>query len=60
MDRTSVFEFHPIPEEVISQRLKEICSAEGIVLSENEIETIASSSYGSLRAALHELEKYAK
>ncbi len=55
--RCLVFEFSPIPEESLFERLKEVCEYENIKAEESALRLISKSAGGSLRDALQLLEK---
>ena len=56
--RCVVFEFQPISEDNIRQRLKYIAEQEGLLL-DDEIGEIAKKSGGDMRLAINELQKHA-
>ena len=56
--RCMVFEFQPISEDNIQQRLKYIAEQEGLSLNDG-IEEIAKKSDGDMRLAINELQKHA-
>ena len=51
LSRCQVFEFHPIPEELIAEKLRAIAAAEGLELEEGAAVLIARRAEGSLRDA---------
>ncbi|MEO0254391.1 MAG: DNA polymerase III subunit gamma/tau [candidate division WOR-3 bacterium] len=55
--RCLIFEFTPIPEEKIFERLKDVCEKENIKYDEKSLRLITKSSGGSLRDSLQNLEK---
>ncbi|MEN3046018.1 MAG: DNA polymerase III subunit gamma/tau [Candidatus Hydrothermales bacterium] len=55
--RCLVFEFTPIPEEKIFERLKEVCEKEKIRYDDEALRLITKSAGGSLRDSLLLLEK---
>ncbi|MEO0291162.1 MAG: DNA polymerase III subunit gamma/tau [candidate division WOR-3 bacterium] len=55
--RCLIFEFTPIPEEKIFERLKEVCEKENIKYDEKSLRLITKISGGSLRDSLQNLEK---
>jgi DNA polymerase-3 subunit gamma/tau len=57
VDRSIPFEFHPISESAICDRLGTICSAEGIAIESGARQIIAQESRGSMRRALKVLQK---
>ena len=60
LSRCQVFEFTPIPEELIAGKLLEIAQAEGIGLEEGAARLIARRAGGSLRDAEVMLEQLAQ
>jgi len=57
MSRVQAFELHPIPEELIVQKLREVAQAEGIPVEPGAAELIARRAQGALRDALVLLEQ---
>lgn len=57
VDRSISFEFRPIPESAIADRLGTICSSEGIEIDDAARQIIAQESRGSMRRALKILQK---
>ncbi len=51
LSRCQAFEFSPVPERLIQEKLQEIASVEGIELAEEAAELIARRAEGSLRDA---------
>ncbi len=60
LSRCQVFEFSPIPDELIRDKLLEIAAAEGIKLPQEAAELIARRAQGSLRDAEVLLEQLAQ
>ncbi len=60
LSRCQIFEFRPIPEELIGRRLLEIAAAEGIPLEKSAAALIARRASGSLRDAEVLLEQLAQ
>ena len=56
ISRVERFNFLPISDILIEQRLKEICSIENITFEDEAIHAIAKMSYGSLRQSLTNLD----
>ena len=56
ISRVERFNFLPISDTLIEQRLKEICSIENITFEDEAIHAIAKMSYGSLRQSLTNLD----
>ncbi len=59
VSRCQRFEFHRIPTAVIVSRLRQVAEAEGILVEEAAIESLARSARGSLRDALSLLDQVA-
>ncbi len=57
LSRCQRFDFRRITQDDIVAHLRDICHAEGYVITENSLNLIASSSFGSLRDALVILEQ---
>ncbi len=57
MSRVQAFELHPIPEELIAQKLQEVAQAEGVELEPAAAQLIARRAQGALRDALVVLEQ---
>ena len=55
--RCLIFEFSPVPEELIFERLKDVCEKENIKYEEKALKLITKSAGGSLRDSLQLLEK---
>jgi len=55
--RCLIFEFPPIPQELIFERLKDVCERENIKYEEKALKLITKSAGGSLRDSLQLLEK---
>ena len=56
-DRSIHFEFRPIPEATIVERLRLICQSENIDIEEGALAVIARESRGSMRRAIKVLQK---
>jgi replication factor C large subunit len=59
-DNVKDIEFKPIGDNNIAKNLRDICESENIEYSINALKTVASNSNGDLRAAVNDLQKYAK
>ena len=57
MDRSIHFEFRPIPEVVVAERLGKICEHEKITIEQGAMEIIARESSGSMRRGMKLLQK---
>ncbi len=55
--RCLLFEFSPVPEKLIFEKLKEVCEKEKIKYEENALRVLTKSAGGSLRDSLQLLEK---
>ena len=57
ISRVERFNFLPINDSIIAQRLKDICNIENIAFEDNAITAITKVSHGSLRQSLTNLDK---